>query len=176
MAVDWKARLEAAKAAKAAAEAAFTEDDRAEAAARAEEETILAAARKLAAEKLEIDLARREDAARETLGPKVPVRRLVFEDLGHSMIVRAPSAKAHATWEKQIAESANNTKIDRAEVTRNYALACVHDLDGQTDLHGLASKHGGELLAFVREYPAVATSIANLAAELGGLVLAERKR
>jgi len=175
MAIDWKARLEAAKAAKAAAEAAFTEDDKAEAAARAEEETILAAARKLAAEKLEIELARREDAAREALGPRIPVRRLVLEDLGHSMIVRAPSAKAHQTWEKQIAESASNNKIDRGEVTRNYALACVYDLDGETDLHGLASKKGAELLSFLKEYPAVATSIANLAAELGGLVLASRK-
>lgn len=175
MAIDWKARLEAAKAAKAAAEAAFSDDDRAEAQARAEEETILAAARKLAAEKLEIDLARREDAAREALGPRIPVRRLVLEDLGHSMIVRAPSAKAHQTWEKQIAESAGNSKIDRAEVTRNYALACVYDWDGATDLHGLASAQGAELLRFVKEYPAVATSIANLAAELGGLVLASRK-
>lgn len=175
MAIDWKARLDAARAAKAAAEASITDEDKAEALARAEEEALLEAAKKVAAEKLELDLARREDAARDALGPGTPIRRLVLEELGHSFILRAPTAKAHSAWEKQIAESASNSKIDRAEVTRNYALACVYDFDGATNIHGIASEKGAELLGLVKAYPAIATSIANVAAELGGLVLASRK-
>lgn len=176
--MDWKARIAAAQAKKDAAEAKLTDADRAELDARAVEARLLAEARE--ADKVErgLALARREDAAREKLGAKVPLRILDLE--GDSpgagtFIIKYPGKEPVSTWQREMAASATDRKIDRDLVNRNFAAAAVADWNGKTEDELDKTTAGAELLELLKDRPFIATTITNIAGELGGLVFEARK-
>lgn len=176
MATDWAGKISEAKERLAAAEAAVTDDDRAEIAVRAEHAQIVDKTRAAEELKRDLDLERRREAAVDVFGSKVPLDVYVMDDPPHTFVIRAPKPEDHTRWEKGLADAQSNKKIDQDEVKRNYALACVFDWNGSTDLHGLASAHGLALRQWAEAFPAAVTSITNIAAELGGLALGNRRK
>lgn len=176
---DWKARIAAAQAARDAAQAKITPEDRDEQAAREELARLNGERRTAEKERRRLDLDRREDAARDTLGPKAQLRQHDAEEDAPgagTFILRYPGPKAVEEWQKALNRGAQTNKHDNTELNRNFAAASVYDWNGHTDLHGLASAHGGELLEVLKELPLVATSIVNIVGELGGLAMKGRKR
>ena len=175
--MDVQARLLAAKAKKEAAEKAITDADRAEMAAREELAKIEAETREAEAQKRGLDLERRFDAAKETLGA-LPLRGLAIKDTTHTFVLRAPGAKAYNEWEKGIAASATasvtGAKVDRAAISRAFAVASVHDWNGITDF-GPSATDGDKLIKFLTAYPAIASDIVNIGVELAKMAAEERK-
>jgi hypothetical protein len=178
MAIDWKSRLDAARAAKEKAEASITAEDRAEQEARAEEAKLLAEAKAAEHAKRDLDLARRMDLAREKLGPKAKIRDLAIKDSPHTFVLAhqgAVGARAYVEWEKGIAASASpNSKVDRSEVNRKYALVAIYDWNGVTEFGGDSGK-GHELVELLKNEPGIVSLIVNAGTDLAGLASEERK-
>src|SRR4051812_31063192 len=133
MALDLTAKLVAAQARKAKAEASISDDDRAEIAARDELARLDGESREAERTARDLDLSRRLDAARELLGDGVALIAVSPKEFDDTFIVRR-DGKAHAKWNKALAEIASgNRKIDQAEEARKYAVACVFDWNGIID-------------------------------------------
>jgi len=172
--MDLKARIEAARAAKVAAEATITDDDAKE----IEDRDLLA---KLEGEREEterkrraLDLARRKDDARAKLGPKILLRELDLEATtpgAGTFILRTPPMAAWDAFRKGIGD----TSADHGLVYRAFAAACVHDFNGQTDIGANGSPAGAALLELFRGLPAVAMTLANVGGELAGLADTRKK-
>ncbi len=172
--MDLKTRIEAARAAKQKAEAAITETDVAEIADRAELAQIEADQRAAEKKARGLDLARREDDARAKLGPKVLLRALDLEEStpgAGTFILRTPSMPAWDAFRKGIGDTA----ADHGLVYRSFAIACVYDFGGGTDITGNTSATGAALADVLRELPAVAMTIANVGGELAGLADTRKK-
>ncbi len=172
--MDLKTRIEAARAAKQKAEAAITEGDAKEIAERAELAQL--DAERASAEKKArgLDLARREDDARAKLGSKVLLRALDLEEStpgAGTYILRTPAMPAWDAFRKGIGDAG----ADHGLVYRSFAIACVHDFNGGTDITGNTSATGAAFADVLREFPAVAMTIANVGGELAGLADTRKK-
>lgn len=173
MAIDMAARIAAAKAAKADAEAKISDDDKAEIEAREELATIDAERVAIEKQRRELDLARRFDAAREQLGEDALIESVAIEGREDTFIVQC-DAKAHSKWEKELAEAATNKKLDKTEVSRNYAVAVVIDWNGITDF-GPTSLNGRALIEHLKKNPGMVSPLVNAGARLAGFFAEARK-
>lgn len=166
-------RIAQAKAAKAAAEALLTDDDRAEAAARAELAALEADAAKARAEALRLELARQVDAVREAR-PGVRVEEFVPDGAEVAFLVGTGTAREYTTWERDVA-----TPSKRTDATRAFAAACViawREASGAWVTDWSDSDAGHRLETFLRHHPGVATGLANVGARLSGLMADERSK
>lgn len=168
-----RAKLAQAEAARAVASDLLSEDDRAEITLR--ERIAKADAERLEAErtKRDLDLGRREDAAREAHGATARLSAIAIEGYADTFIL-LHSPRAFAAWEAGIQAAASNRKIDKAEVAREYAVAVVVDWNGITDF-GLTSLHAHALKEFLKGQPGIVTAIVNEAVRLSGLFAEARK-
>lgn len=168
-----RAKLSQAEAARDAAKAAITEDDRTELAMR--EQIAKADAERAEEERVrrELDLDRRFDQAREA-HPNAKISKLSIRGYEDTFILMHDS-KAHQKWvdhKQQI--FAGNKKLEGAEVTRDYAVAVVIDWNGIVDW-GPTSLHGAELRSFLKAHPGIAMAIQTSALELAGVAEADSK-
>ncbi len=177
MGIDWDARIAAATAARDAAKASVTPELAAEKEARAKEAALLDEARSYSNEVRDVDIARRLDATREALGPDIPLDSYAHAELPDSFIVRSPTEPDYKRWEKAIQNSQQKKRSgsDLSDAGTELALACIYDWNGETDLHGIASKKGGALLAWAQANGPAMSAIFNLAQELGGFRREARK-
>ncbi len=172
-------RITAAEKKKMAAEAAYTEADKAEATQRERLAKLESDAADVALLKRDLDIERRMDAARDDLGDDAHLKEVIVDGLPHTFIVKNAGAKAYNQWEKDISAAGQKGRgIDRAQVNRTYALASIYDWNGVSDLK--AKTADGEpywngLVELLKEYPGIATSITHAATKLNGLASEERK-
>lgn len=175
-----KAKRDAAKA--DADRERMTSADREEAAIRAEIATHEEAARVKDREARALDLTRREEAAREALGAKVPIAGMDGEADGnvHTFIVKHAAPRHFTTWERRNMLTAmgqkdptTGKKVDRADNNRDFALLSVHDWNGTIIVHGSAAY--AELSQLLEAFPGLASMIALAASRLAGYALEERK-
>lgn len=171
--MDLTERLQEAKARKQLAEEAITEGDRIEIAQRQELANIEEEARKVELKRRQLDLDRRVDAARQALGPEIPVRGILMDEYPDSFVVMADGV-AHAKWSNAIAMFNAVGKGDRLEIGREYARAVVYDWNGEVfgdDATELTHKLDRRLT----EKPGFVSPITNAAADLAGVFAEARK-
>lgn len=171
--VDWAARLKAAEEKRERAKAALSPEDRAEIEAREKLAAIESETRAEEARQRALDLERRLDAARETLGDDALIEAVSIDGRADTFIIQH-DPKAHAKWERDTAKAPHNSKLDPVEINRNYAADVVVDWNGETDF-GAGSPHGAALNAHLKRNPGIATAIVNKATRLAGLFTEERK-
>ncbi len=171
-------QLAQAKAARAAAEAAFTEADAAEESKRA----LLADERKAESEaatrKRDLDLARRLESAIGEGDPR-EFRAVIIEGFADTFIIRR-NGTAHAKWERALESAASNDrnkkKADKEAASRAYAIASVVDWNGDTDFQvGLKRNLGDDLDKFLTVNPGIVTPLNNAAGRVNGVFAEERK-
>lgn len=160
----------------------LTDADKEEAKLRAEIAAFEATAKAADAEARGLDLARREDAAREVLGPKVPVSTLEGEADGHAhtFVLRYAGSRAFATWENGIGLShlgskdpQTRKKVDRADVNKTFALASVYDWNGTLVTPG--SNALAELSSLLDGFSGIASALALAGRALSGAAMEDRK-
>lgn len=173
MGIDWTTRIAEAEAKRDAAKKALTAEDRNEIEMRARVAAIDAERIAEEEKRRDVDLARRLDAMREELGEDALLESLAIDGRADTFIV-THDPKAHAKWERDLAGAATNKKMDRVEITRNYAVAVVVDWNGITDFDA-TSLHGPALRKHLERNPAIATTLVNATVKLAGLVAEERK-
>lgn len=122
-----------------------------------------------------LDLARREDAAREKVGG-ANLRALDLErDVpgAGTFILRTPSAQSWAAFRKTIGDA----NADHGSAYRAFAIATIHDHDGAdfAELRNPNSEAAAKLGAVLSKFPAVAMTIANVGGELAGLADTRKK-
>jgi hypothetical protein len=174
--MDLKDRLEAAKARKAAAEAALTEDDRNEIAVRAEVSKIENEALDAERTKRSVELDRRLDAAREAM-PGAKLDRLTVQEFPDAFVI-CYKPKSHARFvdalrRSQIGGHGKTADFDTARL--QYALEVVVDWNGRADYAGQDSERTNTLRAYLIENPGILSPITDLAATMAGIVAEERK-
>lgn len=179
MTIDFQARIEKAKASALASAAALTDEMRAEIAFRAEESAWIERDAIDAKLKRDLDIAHREEAAREALGEKAKIGLVVIDDYPDSFIL-THKPDAFKLWESTLN---SGKKFDRLAVNLRFAVAAIHDWNGITDWNtpmpnylGKQSSAGVELGAYLTANPGMITPITNEAARLAGLFKEERKR
>jgi len=170
-------RLEEARARRKAAEGAITAEDKAEIAKREEMAREEAAAEAAEQEKRGLDLARRLEVAKDRIDG--PVRELAIKDSAHTFVIKDAGAAAYNTWERGVAKSVTadvtgNGKVDRAAVSRTYAVAAVEDWNGIIDF-GPSATNGQDLITFLTSHPAIVSEIVNVAVELAKQAKEARK-
>lgn len=168
-----RARLGKAEMARDAAKAALTEDDNKEIELRRQLDAADEERREHELAKREIDVDRREEAAKEHHGPKAKITSLVVEEYPDSFVLMH-EAKAFAAWEAKSVAALTNKRLKKAEIGRTYAMASVIDWNGQTDFT-LSSPTGGELNNYLKQNPGIVTSIVNAVAKLAGAFQEARK-
>lgn len=176
--IDLKAQRAAAVAALAAADAALTEDDKAEQVERDEIASLREHALTKATAKRDIELARRLDAAVEKAGDPRAVKAVTVKRFSDTFIIER-NGKAHAGWDRGCVAAQSTDKhrrVDMADVRRKYAVDSVIDWNGRTDFDVTPTKNlGAELDKFLALNPGVATSIVAAAVEINGALVEERK-
>jgi hypothetical protein len=165
-------KLLQAQARRDAARAAITDDDRAEIELRDKIAQIETEAKAEEIRKRDLDLDRRMDAARETLGDKAGLDSIAIEGFPDTFIVLRNS-KAHSKWAEEIAKVAQSGKGDRAAVNRAYAVAAVYDWNGE--IGGENPEFTVKLAKYLTENPGIVTPITNALANLAGVFASERK-
>lgn len=164
------ARLDAAK-------SALSEDDLAERAAREEIAQLEADAAETERKARELDLERRLDRARETLGEAAKLKAVSIREYPDTFIVMR-DGKAHGAWQAALeAASLGKKGFSRQEANRRYAAASVYDWNGQNDFTSVVGKDtlGNRLHKFLTENPGIVTPLVDAAAELAGVFAEEKK-
>lgn len=165
--------LAKAEARREAAKSALSDDDRREIELRDRVAEILAEAEAEERKARNLDLDRRLEAARETLGEKAGLEAVAIEGFPDTFIVQR-QAKAHARWTEDIAKASQpNAKLDRATVNRAYAVAGVYDWNGE--IGGENPEFTLKLTKYLTENPGIVTPINNASANLAGVFAQERK-
>lgn len=167
-------KLAREQAARDAASSALSEDDRAELELRRSIKTASEERAKAERDALEIDLDRREDAAREA-NPGAQIVSLIIDGYPDSFVLMH-AASAFRRWETEIAKAATNKKIDKAQVSLNYAVDAVIDWNGCVDFSAQATTNALRLREYLGANPGIVTAIVSAAAELAGIFSEVRKR
>lgn len=172
MAINIEDRIAAKRTALAKAKASLSESDLLEIEQRAKlaqiDEEIAEEERKAR----DLDLARRLDAARISLGDNAGIRAVAIEGFPDTFLVTRNS-KAHGQWLDNLTKaSAKNESRNKAN--RIYACAVVYDWNGQIGGDG-DSEFTAKLNRYLEENPGIVTPINNAAAELAGVFATERK-
>lgn len=177
-------QIAAAKAARAAAEAALSEADRLEEAQRAELEQLRADAREAAKRSRALNLARKLDEVEGRLGAKVHLQGYDAESLcpgAGMMILRGPPKTIVDRWQSSMAKQ-KLSDGERLKAGEDFAVECVVewcpkagatpplwlDLDTHEDA-------AGDLRALFADLGMLATTITNVGTGLAGLDLAAAK-
>lgn len=173
--MDLQQRLAAAQAKRAAAEAAITDDDRAEQELRdkiaAEESAALAAADA----KRALDAERYLDATRAEFGDAAALKIVSVKSFPDTFIVKR-NGQAHARWHTRLTDgSRNGKKIDSIALGLDYALAAVVSWNGRSLGGEVGNDVGPALRLFLQANPGVITPITDAAGELNGIFAEERK-
>jgi hypothetical protein len=178
MAIDLKLKLEAAKAAAAAAETLLTDSDKLEIEQRVEIAKLEGVARTAAIAKRDLELDRRYDAASEAM-PDAKLDKLTVQEFPEDAFVLKYSGKAHADFESALrrAKAGETQKhpADFAPPRRQYALRVVVDWNGRTNYDGTDSQFSVDLAKYLTENPGLVTPITEMASTLAGIVAEERK-
>lgn len=172
--MDLKARLEAARAAKEAAESALSKEDADEIKLREEIAKLEEAQAEAAAKARGLDLARRVDAARSKLGPNVGLEALDLEAStpgAGTFVLRTPMPQAWDAFRKGIGDA----KANHGSVYRAFAIAVIHDHNGLAADWMRDDAAGAKLAEVFATYPAIAVTIANVGGELAGLADTRKK-
>jgi hypothetical protein len=175
--MDHKDRLEAARARKAAAEAALSEADALEIEQRAEVERIEEDARALETKKRDLSLTQRLELAREAM-PEAKLRGVAIQEFPDTFVVRyKPAAHSAFLGSQRQAQMADQQgkRGDWVTGRRQYALATVVDWNGRSNYNGTDSQLTDDLRKYLTEHEGLVTAITNVAAELAGIVAEERK-
>ena len=168
-----QASLAKAEARRDAAKSALSEDDLKEIELRNKIAEIEAEAEAEERKARNLDLDRRLEAARETLGEKAGLQAVAIEGFKDTFIIQR-QAKAHAKWTEDIARASQpNSKLDRATVNRAYAVAAVYDWNGE--IGGVNPEFTLKLTQYLTDNPGIVTPINNASAELAGVFAQERK-
>lgn len=177
MAFDLEARIAAAEKARDAAKAALTKDDLEEIAGRERLAAIDAERIQAEQEARELSLSRREDNARAKLGD-VPIRAVQLKELPDSFIVMDPGAQAYKSYLGRL-QALQKMNKDQSDAHLDYAALAVHDWNGLTDWNAVdeaGKAAGAKLRAMLKAHPAAALQLANVAGELAGFAIDERKK
>jgi hypothetical protein len=165
-------RIDQAKVRLANAQAALSDEDRAEQTARDELARVEAETEAAEQEKRKLDLDRRLDAAKDS-DPNAAFRAVGVKGFPDTFIIKR-SGKAHAQWTKRLSAQAQGKQIDPNEIARDYALAVVYDWNGVQDFDKNADSTS-RLRKFLTDNPGVVTPLTDAAAELAGVYAAEFK-
>jgi len=167
-----QAQLDAATAARKAAESRITDEHREEQALRDRIARELEA--KAAADNTLRDLllAQREDAAREALGDGAKIGTLKIDEWPDTFVLQY-DGKAFARWKHLSDKSHSDKKVDAVKNNRDYAIASTYDWNGLV----LESDPDvtRRLEMYLKANPAIVTPIINYAAKLAGYFAEERK-
>lgn len=174
-----RAKLAAAEAARDAARAALTDEDKAEQVLRAQLAERDEEREQAEKEKRDLALARRLETMQEKLGDAVKLREVVLKDPypEHSFILRHVGA-AYACFEKELGWIANGKKLEIGDVRRKFVTACIVDWNGITDFTTATASgdsEGYRLAAFLKSHQGAVTMLSNEASELAGLAKEQRK-
>ncbi len=184
--IDLTAKREAAKAALDAAKAALTDDDKSEIAVREEIASLEEERQTVEQTKRDVDLARRLDAAQESLGESAKMRSVSPKEFDDTFIV-VRNGKAYSDFRAGLQAIGQGKKLSQSELERKYAVACIYDWNGHTDfseiltapdkanVKGVSNTMGAELYKYLTENPGVVTPILDAVAELAGVFARERK-
>lgn len=171
-------QLAAAKANRAALEAAFTPADVEEETLRAQLASERKAADEAATRKRDLDIQRRLERAVGD-GDADEFKAVVIRGWPDTFILRR-NGNAHAKWERALQSAAStdrNKKVDKTASDRTYAVASVIDWNGETDFDATVKANGltERLTAFLTANPGIVTPLNNNAGELNGVFTEERK-
>lgn len=171
--MDIKAEIAKAKAAAEAAAAKLSEvqDDVAD---RAELDGWRAKQEEAERQLRDLDLDKREDAAREVLGEKVKIGQVAIKGYPDTFIV-IHDPDAYKLWKTTLE---GGKKHDAFARDLRFAMAVIHDWNGITDWDKVLpnGRTGGDALrAYLTDHPAMVTPITNEAGRLAGLYKEERK-
>lgn len=169
-----QAKLVQSEAARVAAEGALTVEDRKEIELRRAIATAEERRAQAEIEKRDLDLERRLERAIENSAPTAKLTSLPIDHHPDTFILRH-SSSAYARWETEVGASMHNKKMDKAKVSRDYAVAVVIDWNGHDLSDSIRAEKGGELVEFLKNNPAIVTKIVNEAATLAGAFSEARK-
>lgn len=173
-----KARIEAEQAAAAAAKSALSPEDIEELELRKRLQAAEEERERAEQDKRDLDLARREEAARETNGPDAKITSIAIKNYPDSFVIMHDQA-AYKAWRELINKSLTNKKIDKPAAARDYAVAVVIDWNGKTDF--MADDADGKntvghnLYEYLKKNDGIVDAITNAAAELAGVFREDRK-
>lgn len=126
----------------------------------------------------DLDLDRREDAAREALGPKAKISQYVVKDATDDTFILVHVPAAYAAWDRAMN---SQKKQDLVELRLAYVKAGIHDWNGHTDptamitIGGVSNPMGHALDMHLRANLALLTPIVNELGRLAGFYKEERK-
>lgn len=171
--------LAKAKARKAAAVNALSEDDENEIQKRLEIAQIHAEAAAAELKRRQLELDRAMDRVRTRLGPEIPITGILIDGASDFYVVRA-DGKAHADWQNSVLNDKNRGKGgERLTIARRYALKVVESWNGKEPSDDLSNPEAAEftrkLDAHLTEKPGQVTPITDEAARLAGVFVEERK-
>jgi hypothetical protein len=176
--MDLTKQIEEAKARKAKALTALTEEDWIEKAQRDELAQIDREAKTAEETKRELDLARRLDAAHEAL-PDKKLKSVAPVEFPDTFVI-CYSGKAHSDYQneqtRQMRREQNGQKANYELARRTYALAVVIDWNGRADYGELGDPDMTRQLGkYLDENPGLLTPITEAAATLAGIISEEKK-
>lgn len=122
--------------------------------------------------KRDLALMKRLVAAQEIHGAD-KVRAVAVKGSAHTFVVKG-NQEAHAKWELKFGQSLTNKKISKADIDREYAVACVADWDGKTDF-GSTTVNGYELDKFLKTNSGIVSPILGSAMLLNNFLAEEAK-
>lgn len=134
-------------------------------------------------ERTALDLDRREDAARLTLGAKIPVTTLMDDTATgemHSFVLRYAGTRAFSAWENGIAMSHLGSKdpttrkrVERDVVNKSFAMSLVYDWNGT--IIEPKSDASVKLADLFDAFGGIASQVALAGRGLSGAAMEERK-
>jgi hypothetical protein len=169
-----RARLEQAKVARDAAVSAISDEERAEIEMRRQLSEVDDERDQAEIEKRELELDQRYEAACAAY-PDDKITSVLIEEYPDSFVVKH-SPRAYAQWEAQITKvtRGRKKKVDKAKISRDYAISSVIDWNGE-DLSDPLTSRGGALVTYLTKNSGIVTSIVNAAAGLAGAHSEARK-
>ena len=166
-------QIEAKKKALADLQAKLSDDDRQEIQQRDE---LAKAEQEIEDERerqLILDLDRRMETARETLGADAGLKAVAIKGWPDSFIVQK-NVKAHKKFNQATHDRQEGKGGKRAEIEQAYAVAVVYDWNGVVD-NGDDPEFTVKLNKYFTDNPGPMTAVTNAAIELVGVFAAERK-
>lgn len=168
-----KQKLVAAEVARDAAQDAITVEEREEMEVRRALEQADEDRRAAELAKLELELDRWTEAAREEHGPDAKIVSIIIDGYDDAFVVMH-SSKDFVRWEEQHTKAVNDKRVDKAKVSLDYSVASVICWNGETDF-SLANENASVLRRYLQKNRGMVTSINNAAAKLAGAFTEARK-
>lgn len=161
-----KFKLAETKASRDRATADISDDERAEIELRDQIEEAEEAEEKARRAKAQLDLDRREEAARDKLGADAKVAAFMIDHYPDTFVI-AHVSPAYQAWRESFVKLAMGKKVDLNEAKRKYAVAVVVDWNGIADLD-TNTEAGHRLNEYLEREPGLVDQIVDEAARLAG--------